>query len=111
MTMKKRFICFLILLISLTISSPALADEEEDEALRRAQEQFNAEVLSQPFLAERPDEVDAYIKKSMEKDLKPEEYKGTHWKAGYTCRNLLRYSWHEYRNCRYYHRYHGRYYW
>ena len=62
------------------------------------------------FLAEKPKEVDAYIKSMLEKKVKPPEYTGTHWRAGYTCRDLLRYNWTQYRNCRYYHRYHGRYY-
>jgi Ni/Co efflux regulator RcnB len=108
----KKIILILIMWVAVALAaSPAFADAEEDEALRRAQEQMNAEVLSQPFLAERPEEVDAYIKKAMEKNLKPQEYTGTHWKSGYTCRDLLRYSWREYRNCKYYYRYHGRYYW
>jgi len=110
--MRKNLLVLLIFVVAALLWTPALAsDEDEDEALRRAQEQLNAEVLSQPFLAERPEEVESYIKKAMEKNLKPEEYKGTHWKAGYTCHDLLRFSWHEYRNCRHYHRYYGRYYW
>ncbi len=87
------------------------ANSAEDDALARAQAAMNGEVLAKPFLAERPEAVDAYIKEAMAKDLKPAEYKGTNWKKGYTCRDLLRYSWNEYRNCSYYHRYHGRYYW
>ncbi len=94
-----------------TIQIAQSANSEEDDALARAQAAMNGEVLAKPFLAERPEAVDAYIKEAMAKDLKPEEYKGTNWKKGYTCRDLLRYSWNEYRNCSYYHRYHGRYYW
>jgi len=109
--MKKNILVLVLFIGSVLLASPALADDEEDEALRRAQEQLNAEVLSQPFLAERPEEVESYIKKAMEKNLKPEEYKGTNWKPGYTCHDLLRFSWREYRNCKYYHRYYGRYYW
>jgi len=78
--------------------------------LARMQAQLNAEVMSRPFLAEKPEEVDAYIKSMLEKNIKPEEYKGTYWRNGYTCRDLLRYNWTQYRNCRYYYRYHGRYY-
>lgn len=86
----------------------AFASEEDD--LAEMQKKLNAEVLSQPFLAERPEEVDAYIKEAMEKDLKPDVYKGPHWRPGYTCHDMLRYSWIEYRNCRYYYHYYGRYY-
>ncbi|HEY5604012.1 MAG TPA: hypothetical protein VIM41_12975 [Gammaproteobacteria bacterium] len=74
------------------------------------QKRLNEEVMSQEFFAEQPEKVEAYIQDAMKKNLKPPEYTGTHWRAGYTCHDLLRYSWHEYRNCSYYHRYHGRYY-
>lgn len=99
---------FICLLIALTL--PVLADESEDDALAKAQAQMNAEVLSKPFLAEKPKEVDAYIKSMLEKKAVPSEYQGSYWRTGYTCRDLLRYNWQQYRNCRYYHRYHGRYY-
>lgn len=105
MKILTSFICLVM-----AISLPVVADESEDEALARAQAQMNAEVLSRPFLAEKPKEVDAYIKSMLEKKAVPAEYKGTYWRAGYTCRDLLRYNWRQYRDCRYYHRYHGRYY-
>lgn len=94
------------------ISLPAYAqqDESEEDELAKMQEKLNAEVMSKPFLAEKPEEVDAYIKSMLEKNVKPPEYKGTYWRQGYTCRDLLRYNWTQYRNCRYYYRYYGRYY-
>ncbi len=92
----------------LSISLSGFATEEED--LAEMQKQLNAETLNKPFFAEQPEKVEAYIRKAMEKNLKPPEYKGTYWRRGYTCRDLLRYSWNEYRNCSYYYRYHGRYY-
>lgn len=92
------------------ISLPALASDSEEDALAKAQAQMNAEVLSKPFLAEKPKEVDAYIKSMLEKKVVPSEYQGTYWRSGYTCRDLLRYNWTQYRNCKYYYRYHGRYY-
>ncbi len=99
---------FVCLLMGITL--PVLADKSEDDALARAQAQMNAEVLSRPFLAEKPKEVDAYIKSMLEKKTVPAEYQGSYWRTGYTCRDLLRYNWTQYRNCKYYHRYHGRYY-
>lgn len=87
----------------------SMQDSEEDE-LAKMQAQLNQEVMSKPFLAEKPEEVDAYIKSMLEKNVKPSEYNGQNWKPGYTCRDLLRYNWTEYRNCRYYYRYYGRYY-
>lgn len=89
-------------------AQPVFANEEDDMA--EMQKKFNAETMAKPFLAEEPEKVEAYIKEAMEKNLKPVEYEGTNWRRGYTCRDLLRYSWREFRNCRYYHRYHGRYY-
>ncbi|WP_455375304.1 hypothetical protein [Kaarinaea lacus] len=102
---KFTFLFFAILLVTTT---SAVASEQDD--LEKMQQQLNQEVMSQEFLAEQPEKVEAYIKEAMEKNLKPEEYVGTHWRRGYTCRDLLRYSWQEYRNCQYYYRYHGRYY-
>lgn len=99
------FICLLI-----CVTLPVLADQSEDDALAKAQAQMNAEVLSKPFLAEKPKEVDAYIKSMLEKKVVPAEYQGSYWRTGYTCRDLLRYNWRQYRNCKYYYRYHGRYY-
>jgi hypothetical protein len=97
---------------TLVISSFSFAHQEnsEEEALAIMQAQLNQEVMSKPFLAEKPKEVDAYIKDMMAKKVTPPEYSGTYWRPGYTCRDLLRHNWTQYRNCRYYHRYHGRYY-
>ena len=103
----RSLIAVLISLFALNAQVIAATEEEE---MAEMQKRLNQEVMDQPFLAEQPEKVDAYIKESMKKNLKPEEYTGTHWRRGYTCRDLLRYSWYEYRNCRYYHRYHGRYY-
>lgn len=90
------------------VTGAAFASEEDD--LAEMQRQLNSEVLSQPFLAEQPEKVDAYIKESKKKGLTPEVYQGNHWRPGYTCRDMLRYNWTEYRNCRYYRSYYGRYY-
>jgi len=99
-----------VLVIFLGVSAQSLIAETEEEEMARMQKQLNQGVMEQPFLAEQPEKVDAYIKEAMKKNIKPPEYKGRNWRRGYTCRNLLRYSWYEYRNCRYYHHYYGRYY-
>ncbi len=87
---------------------PALAGDAEDMA--EMQKKLNAEMADLPFLAEQPEKVEAYIKDSLKNNVVPPPYRGTYWRPGYTCHNLLRYNWREYRNCRYYHRYYGRYY-
>ena len=85
----------------------AASDDAEMEAM---QKQLNQQVMEKPFLAEEPEKVDAYIKEAMKKNLKPPVYKGDHWRRGYTCHDMLRYNWYEYRNCMYYHSYYGYYY-
>jgi hypothetical protein len=92
----------------LCLLQPAFASDEDDMAAM--QKQLNAEVFEQPFLAEQPAKVEAYIQEALKKNLVPPEYSGIYWRRGYTCRDLLRHSWQEYRNCRYYYRRHGRYY-
>jgi len=100
----------LILLTSLLLCTAQSAFASEEDDMAEMQKKLNAETFEQPFLAEQPEKVEAYIKDAMKKNLKPLEYQGTHWRRGYTCHNLLRYSWREYRDCRYYHRYYGHYY-
>ncbi len=103
-----RILLPLISVILFAFSLSVQANEDDD--LIEMQKQMNAEVMSKPFLAEQPEKVEAYIKEAMKKNLKPTVYKGKHWRRGYTCRDMLRWSWREYRNCRYYYRYHGSYY-
>lgn len=110
-SLSKTLYKMLTVLICAQLAFATFAQEEsEDDELARMQKELNAEVMSKPFLAEKPEEVDKYIKSMLEKNVKPQEYKGTYWRPGYTCRDLLRYNWTQYRNCRYYYRYHGRYY-
>jgi len=97
------------LFFSLCLPGSGVATEEEED-LAEMQKQLNAETMSKPFLAEQPEKVDAYIKEAMKKNLEAPEYTGIYWRRGYTCHDLLRYNWLEYRNCRYYYRRHGRYY-
>ena len=108
---KSTFLSSIVTIGLMSLSSNAFAQsDDEDDEMARMQAQLNQEVASRPFLAEKPEEVDAYIKSMLKKNVKPPEYSGTHWRTGYTCRDLLRYNWREYRNCRYYYRYYGRYY-
>ena len=88
----------------------ALAQTAQDAELARVQQQLNQEVMEKPFHAEDPQKVDAFIKEASKNHIKPLEYSGPHWRAGYTCHDMLRYSWIEYRDCSYYHHYYGRYY-
>ena len=90
--------------------APVWADKAKEEEMARMQRQMNQEVMERPFLAEEAEKVDAYIKEASKNLIKPLEYTGQNWRQGYTCHDLLRYSWNEYRDCSYYHHHHGRYY-
>jgi len=90
------------------VFQPAQASDEDDMA--EMQKRLNAETMAKPFFVEDQKKIEAFIKKSMENNIKPLEYEGTHWRNGYTCRDLRRHSWREYRNCNYYYRYYGYYY-
>ncbi len=101
-------------LITLTLTcfacvSLVQADEQAD-AIAEMQRKLNAEVMEKPFSVEDEKKIDAYVKEAMAKDLKPEVQKApSYWRPGYTCANIYSHGWRAYRNCRYYHRYYGRY--
>jgi hypothetical protein len=61
------------------------------------------------FDASRESEVQAYIKQQIAAGVPPRS-SSPHWKKGYTCQDLLRHDWVEYRECRYYYKVNGRYY-
>jgi hypothetical protein len=109
-TLFKYSLQKIILSFGLTFIACYCFAQSDVEELAHMQAQLNQEIREQPFLAEKPEEVDAYIKSMLDRNVKPGEYSGSNWRRGYTCRDLLRYNWTEYRDCRYYYRYHGRYY-
>lgn len=80
---------------------------EDDVA--EMQKKLNAQVMEKPFTVEDQQKIDAYVTEAMQKNLKPKERAPEHWAPGYTCQNLWHYSYNEYRDCVYYHRYYGRY--
>ncbi len=88
-------------------ATSAVAGTDDDMA--EMQKQLNAEVMQKPFSVEDSAKIDAYVKESMKKDLKPRQTPPPHWVPGYTCMNLWRYSYYEYRDCVYYYRVYGRY--
>jgi hypothetical protein len=80
-----------------------------DENMAEMQKKLNAEVMEKPFTVADQAKVDAYINEAMQKNLKPKQQAPQHWSPGYTCQDLWRYSYNEYRDCAYYYRYYGRY--
>ncbi len=84
-----------------------LASEEDEMAAM--QRQLNAEVMEKPFSVAEEKKIDEYIKSAMKKDLQPPKKAPSYWRRGYTCANIYHLGWNRYRSCRYYRRYHGRY--
>lgn len=83
---------------------------QSEAEMREIQRALNKEVLEKPFSVEAEEKIDAYVKEAMKKDLKPEVTRAPdYWRPGYTCADIYGYGWRAYRNCRYYHRYYGRY--
>lgn len=81
----------------------------EKEEMAAMQKALNQKVLDRPFNPGDRAAVDAYLEESFKKGVLPKEVRPEGWRPGYTCDNL-RYSLYQYRDCRYYHRYYGRYY-
>lgn len=97
----------LLIVCGLLPLSIAIATDEDDMA--EMQKRLNAEVMEKPFTVEDAAKVDAYVQDAMKKNLKPKEKPPARWRSGYTCQDLWRYSYNDYRDCVYYHRYYGRY--
>ncbi len=88
----------------------AFGDSAEDERIAEMQKQLNAEVMAKPFSVEEEAQILNYIQEATKRNLVPPPYKGMNWRKGSTCRDLRAFSYDEYRSCRFYHSYHGRYY-
>ena len=104
--MRAIFLSLLIAGGSL-FSSFAFASDEDDMA--EMQKKLNAEVMQKPFTVEDAAKVDAYVQDAMKKDIKPKQTAPSYWRPGYTCNDMWRYSYNDYRDCVYYHRYYGHY--
>jgi len=95
-----------------TLGGTATAETPEEKKKREMEEiqrQLNAEVMAQPFGVEEMAKINSYIEDAMKRNLVPQPYKGTQpWVTGMTCAHLRGY--YVRRDCRYYRRYHGRYY-
>lgn len=95
-------------LISMLAFVPGVFASDEDD-MAKMQRQLNQEVLEKPFSVEDAAKIDAYVADAMKKNLKPREKAPTYWLPGYTCTNLWSRSYYDYRDCTYYYRIHGRY--
>lgn len=100
---KKKFgflLCFLMI-----FSISALADERSE-----IQKRLNEQVLGNSFSVENEANLNSYIEDATKRGIPPKSEPSKYWRRGYTCNDLRRYSWTDYRDCSYYHHYYG-YYW
>lgn len=88
-------------------SKPAAVSANQ-AAMAEMQRQLNAQVMAMPFSVEDSSKIDAYVKESMQKDIKPRTSPPAYWQGGYTCESIRSRSWTDYRDCAYYQRYYGR---
>lgn len=87
-----------------------LAHTAEAEKIVDLQKQLNDEVMQKSFSVENEASLNAYIEEATRKGKPPKTEPSKYWRQGYTCADLRRYSWTDYRDCSYYHHYYG-YYW
>ncbi|MDO8844380.1 MAG: hypothetical protein Q7U98_11090 [Methylicorpusculum sp.] len=105
-TLRSNSFCTISLMaISLLCCGAALADEQED-----MQKRLNEMVKEQPFNVADNAKLEAYIEEATKNGTPPVSTPSKYWRRGYTCGDLRRYSWNDYRDCSYFHRYNG-YYW
>lgn len=101
---------FYTLLVGYTLSYGAVwADTALENSQVELQKSLNEQVLSNPFSVEDDSKLEAYIKDATERGKPPQSTPSKYWRRGYTCGDLRRYSWADYRDCSYYYRYYGRY--
>lgn len=91
------------------VATAETPEEKNKREMAEIQRQLNAEVMAQPFGVAEMATIDSYIEEAMKRNVVPQPYKGTQaWQPGMTCASLSGYLVR--RDCRYYRRYHGRYY-
>lgn len=83
----------------------AQADQASD-----MQKMLNDQVMAKPFSVEDEAKLNSYIEEATKRGTPPKSEPSKYWRRGYTCNDLRRYSWNDYRDCSYYYRYYG-YYW
>ncbi len=101
---------FLVSVFATLVATSTHLQAQTDEELRAMQQSLNKEVMEKPFSVEDEAKIDAFIKNAMAKDLKPQATKAPDgWKPGFTCADIYNTGWNNYRNCRHYRSYYGRY--
>jgi hypothetical protein len=108
-SLRKNILYIFLFGSTLLNNGSAWADKVSDSQIEM-QKRLNEQVLSQGFSVADEAKLEAYIKDATERGTPPKTTPSRYWRNGYTCGDLRRYSWNDYRDCSYYYRYHG-YYW
>ena len=97
---------------AILFATPALADDAAERAREEMQQQLNKEVMAKPFNPGDVDKARAYAEGARQQNVTPAAQPPAYWVPGWTCANLTtyhHYSYGDYQNCIYHHRYYGRY--
>lgn len=105
---RNRFL-YSAFFLGYAITSIVWAGIANAESPADMQRRLNEQVLDKQFSVENEANLEAYIKDATERGTPPISTPSKHWQNGYTCGDLRRYSWNDYRDCSYYHRYYGHY--
>lgn len=100
-------------LAALLLAAPARAGDDADKAREEAQRALNARVLAAPFQPGDIKKAQEWAAEAKRQNVAPVAQPPAYWVPGWTCANLIGYAGYyygDYRNCIYYHAYHG-YYW
>ena len=110
--MLRRLLLLLMMVAALShvLALPGSWADDKKQTLQEMQKSLNQEVITQPFSVAEEEKVKAYIADATKRGMAPAAQPGPNWRSGYTCQDLVRYSWNEYQECRYHHWYYGRYY-
>ncbi|PPD35691.1 MAG: hypothetical protein CTY19_01180 [Methylomonas sp.] len=102
MVFFKKIISFLLLCFLMVFSTLVSADERAE-----IQKRLNEQVLDKAFSVESEANLKSYIEDATKRGLPPKSEPSKYWRRGYTCGDLRRYSWNDYRDCRYFNSYYG----
>jgi hypothetical protein len=103
--MKRILLQCLLMAVLVANHAVVTADQASD-----TQKMLNDQVLAKPFSVEDEAKLNSYIEEATKRGTPPKSQPSKYWRQGYTCNDLRRYSWNDYRDCSYYHHYYG-YYW
>jgi hypothetical protein len=85
---------------------------DNDAAREEMQRKLNAETMATPFNPGDIKKATAYAEEAKRQNVVPVSQAPSYWMQGWTCASMSGYAYYNYtayRDCVYYHHYHGRY--